>query len=71
MDINIVSHFNNSNRTNIEMRKMLRTVSYFDIIATGPQGQKTIDHTVVKALKNKEDIANFTTSAWIDALLED
>lgn len=46
-------------------------VSYFDMIATGPQGQKTIDHMVVKALKAKEDVANFTTSAWIAALSED
>ena len=45
-------------------------VSYFDIIATGPTGQKTIDHTVVKALKNKHEIANFTTSAWLSALEE-
>lgn len=46
-------------------------VSYFDIIATGPQGQKTIDHLIIKALKTKLDIANFTTSAWIAALMED
>lgn len=45
-------------------------VSYFDIIATGPTGQKTIDHMVVKALKNKHEIANFTTSAWLSALEE-
>lgn len=46
-------------------------VSYFDMIATGPQGQKTIDHNVVKALQTKEDMANFTTSAWLDALSEE
>lgn len=46
-------------------------VSYYDMIATGPNGQKTIDHAVMKALKNKKEIANFTTSAWIEALSED
>jgi len=45
-------------------------VSYFDFIATGPAGQKTIDHAVVKALRSKEDLANFTTSAWLDVLSE-
>jgi ATP-dependent DNA helicase len=46
-------------------------VSYFDMIATGPQGQKTIDHLVAKSLMNKEAIADLTTSAWISALTED
>jgi hypothetical protein len=48
----------------------VRPVSYFDIVATGPNGQKTIDHTVVKALITKEELANFTTSAWLQALEE-
>jgi SNF2 family DNA or RNA helicase len=45
--------------------------SYFDIIATGPAGQKTIDHTVVKSLKAKLELATFTTSAWIQVLMEE
>lgn len=49
----------------------IHSVSYFDIIASGPEGQKTIDHAIIKALKNKEDIANWTTSAWIQALKEE
>ncbi len=48
----------------------IHAVSYFDMIATGPQGQKTIDHTVVKALLNKQNLADMTTSAWLD-ILED
>lgn len=43
-------------------------VSYFDVVAVGPQGQKTIDHTVMKALRKKEDLAMLTTSAWISLL---
>jgi SNF2 family DNA or RNA helicase len=49
----------------------IRPVSYFDIVATGPQGQKTIDHTIVKVLKGKLDLATFTTSAWISHLQEE
>ncbi len=46
-------------------------VSYFDIIATGPQGQKTIDHTVLAALLKKENVATLTTSAWVSRLMEE
>jgi SNF2 family DNA or RNA helicase len=46
-------------------------VSYFDVVATGPNGQRTIDHAIVKALRSKEDLANMTTSAWIHALGEE
>jgi len=46
-------------------------VSYTDIIATGPTGQKTVDHIIMKALRNKEELANWTTSAWIHALTEE
>lgn len=43
-------------------------VGYYNIIATGPKGQKTIDHIIVKARDEAEDLANWTTSAWIKAL---
>lgn len=43
-------------------------VSYFDIVATGPQGQKTVDHSVAKALQRKENVATWTTAAWVAAL---
>ncbi len=46
-------------------------VSYFDMVATGPKGQKTIDHTIIKSLRNKNDLATFTTSAWLQALTEE
>jgi len=50
-------------------RKM--PISYVDIIATGPAGQKTIDHAVLKALRAKNDLATWTVSAWITALKEE
>lgn len=49
----------------------VHAVSYFDVVACGPEGQKTIDHLVVKALQNKQDLADFTTSAWVDALTDE
>jgi len=46
-------------------------VSYFDIVAEGPNGQKTIDHTIMKALKAKDDLAKWTASAWLSELKEE
>jgi hypothetical protein len=41
------------------------------VIATGPQGQRTVDHLIMKALREKADVANWTASAWIRALREE
>ena len=49
----------------------VHAVSNFDIVATGPDGQKTIDHHIVKARRSKEDVANWTTAAWVRALTEE
>jgi SNF2 family DNA or RNA helicase len=46
-------------------------VSYFDLVATGPNGQKTIDHDIHRALNNKEDVAHRTTKAWIATLKDE
>ena len=43
-------------------------VSYFDFIATGPAGQKTIDHLVLKSRYDKLDLATMTAAAWVKAL---
>lgn len=48
-----------------------RGVSYFDLVATGPAGQKTIDHLIIKALHDKEDVATWTTQAWRTHLKEE
>jgi hypothetical protein len=48
-----------------------RTVHYFDFVATGPQGQKTIDHDIINTLRKKEDIANRTQEAWVQRLKEE
>jgi SNF2 family DNA or RNA helicase len=46
-------------------------VLYLDILATGPKGQKTVDHVIYKALKAKEELATWTVSAWKRALMEE
>lgn len=49
----------------------VHAVSNYDIVATGPNGQKTIDHIIVKARRGKEDVANWTSAAWVRALTEE
>lgn len=46
-------------------------VSYFNAIAEGPKGQKTIDHLILKARENRELIATMTAAAWIRELREE
>jgi len=46
-------------------------VSYFDIVATGPHGQKTIDHRTLAMLMAKHDLATLTTSGWLGMLREE
>lgn len=45
-------------------------VAYFDIIATGPKGERTIDHAIVAARRANESIANWVVSDWVKALSE-
>ncbi len=49
----------------------VHVTSFFDIIATGPAGQKTIDHVIVKARRDKENINAWVASDWIKALNEE
>jgi hypothetical protein len=49
----------------------IKPVSYFYQVATGPNGQKTIDHTIVSALQGLTDLADMTVSAWVRALNEE
>jgi Mesyanzhinovviridae DNA helicase len=45
-----------------------RNMLYCDFVATGPSGQRTVDHAVLKALRTKDELARWTASAWRDAL---
>lgn len=44
-------------------------VTYTDFVACGPNGQKTVDHVVLKALQTRSDLATWTARAWRDALV--
>lgn len=46
-------------------------IRYVDVVATGPQGQRTIDHHTTAALRNKEDIAQWTAATWRRKLTEE
>jgi hypothetical protein len=46
-------------------------VAYVDMVATGPEGQRTVDHLVLRALRERLDLANWTTGAWLSALQEE
>jgi hypothetical protein len=46
-------------------------VEYFDVVASGPDGQKTVDHAVAKALRVKADLAAWGPVEWSEALKEE
>lgn len=46
-------------------------VTYVDVLATGPKGQRTIDHTIRRALGKMENLAAWTASVWRRALSEE
>lgn len=37
---------------------------YYDMVVTGPKGERTISHLVREALQNKIDLASWTTGIW-------
>jgi hypothetical protein len=46
-------------------------IRYVDVVATGPKGQRTIDHHILAALRGKEDIAAWTAATWRKRLIEE
>jgi hypothetical protein len=48
-----------------------RVVTQFDLVAAGPRGQRTIDHVVLDARRNKQSLNDWTTAAWVRALREE
>lgn len=43
-------------------------VAYYNIVATGPKGEKTIDHVILAARRAGEDVAQWTAAAWVSAI---
>jgi hypothetical protein len=46
-------------------------IAYYDIVAVGPKGQKTIDREILVARRAGQDIANWTAAHWVRALTEE
>lgn len=49
----------------------IRPVWYGDMVAQGPNGQKTIDHHILRAIRERNDIATWTTDYWRKVLTEE
>lgn len=47
-----------------------RAPVFVDVVATGPNGEKTVDHAMRDSLRANEDIANWTAATWRRALTE-
>lgn len=45
-----------------------RSTSVVDVLVTGPQGERTIVHDILRSLRDKEEIARRTVSAWRKAI---
>jgi SNF2 family DNA or RNA helicase len=39
-------------------------VTYINVLATGPKGERTIDHVIAKALREKKHLAMMTCAEW-------
>ncbi len=48
----------------IERPGATQPMQIIDVIATGPKGQKTFDHAVLKSLRAKDDMARWTVERW-------
>lgn len=41
-----------------------RRPRFVDVVAVGPQGQKTVDHGIMAALRTNADVADWTAAMW-------
>jgi hypothetical protein len=67
--------FSYRSREQTELRTMRKgqmfDCTFVDMIATGPDGQKTIDHHIVKSLREQESVARWTMEDWRRRLLDE
>jgi SNF2 family DNA or RNA helicase len=54
----------------IHRMSQVHACSFFDLAAVGPKGQKTIDHTIIKQRRGKEDLAIWTQAPWTSRVRE-
>ena len=48
-----------------------RPVSFFYLVAAGPEGQRTIDHHIIMQRLGKTNVNEWTTAAWVRELTEE
>lgn len=46
-------------------------IAYYDVIAVGPAGQRTIDHHIAAARRSGQDLAELTADAWVKILTKE
>lgn len=68
-DYNLVNRLQSEDR--VDRHGQTTSPNIFDFLVTGPQDQRTIDHVVFKALKTKEDLANWTSGNWVQAIKDE
>jgi hypothetical protein len=54
----------------IERPGQSRPMTFGDVVAVGPNGQRTVDHIAVAGLRKKEDVSKMTAKQWRKALEE-
>jgi SNF2 family DNA or RNA helicase len=52
----------------IERPGATRPMLIVDVVATGPKGQRTIDHHILRSLRQKDDMARWTVDQWRSAI---
>jgi SNF2 family DNA or RNA helicase len=68
-DFNALTRWQSDARTDHAFKK--RGIMRMDLLATGPEGQRTIDHTIRRVLEKREDLARWTSARWRKELEED
>lgn len=68
-DYNLLTRLQSEDR--LHRPGQLWPVYVLDVLATGPKGQKTVDHHVTKALSRKENLATATIERWRELLAEE
>lgn len=48
----------------IERPGATQPITVVDVMACGPAGQKTVDHLILKSLRQKQDMADWTVETW-------
>jgi SNF2 family DNA or RNA helicase len=61
-DYNLINRLQSEDRVHRPGQR--HPVLYTDVIATGPEGQRTIDHVILTALRKKQDLLSWTTDIW-------